>query len=390
MAEYRRPRKKITTELPSDILFFNVLLRLPAKSILRFRYVSKQWHSILTSPEFLNMHLHHVTNDDRQNHHKLLVLSRTTPCNFHTIDCESPEDGVSVSRPLPFEVSPKNMSVITSFNGLVCVGITKRSSDDKYSDLMLWNPLTGDYKRLHRSNSCEECYEVTPRASALYYTSYDDDFKLLRVTHNYDAYIYSLKSDSWRKLGTTEDLKRRRYLISESWVSSTVLNEKVYFLKRGKRRNIGRQSYSVIRFDTKTEKFTKISTPSLGVGRKACLTFTLLIKDRKIHLCVIYYSFGRANSIDLRAKFCRMDGDRDWTKVVTYQMPKCLFFDVPLHLMRNDNWFTYSVCHGFHVYNLDIVRHLNEISYSNMVYGREITPRAKYIETLVSPNRWMK
>ncbi|KAI3524503.1 hypothetical protein L1887_03161 [Cichorium endivia] len=264
MAEHHRPREKITTELPSDILFFNILLRLPPKSILRFRYVSKQLHSLLSSPEFLNMHLHRVTNDDHQNHHKLLVLSNTTPCNFHTIDCELPEDGPSASRPLPFKGNPENIRIITSFNGLVCVGITKRSSDDKYSDLMLWNPLTGDYKRLHRSNSCEECYEVTPRASAFY---------------------------------------------------------------------------------------------------------------------------GGENSGDLSAKFWRMDGDGDWTKVVTYQIPNCFYFEEPLHLMRNGNWLTYSVNTGFNVYTLDLVWHLNAISYSNIAYGREITPRAKYIETLVSPNR---
>ncbi|KAI3524507.1 hypothetical protein L1887_03165 [Cichorium endivia] len=388
MAEHHRPRKKITTELLPDILFFNILLRLPPKSILRFRYVSKQWHSILTSPEFLNMHLHHVTNDDQQNHHKILVLSKTTPCKFHTIDCESPEDGVSVGRPLPFEVSPTNMSVVTSFNGLVCVCITKRSYDDKYSNLILWNPLTGDYKRLPKSNSPKECYEDTPIASGLYYSSYDDDYKLLLVNHDYDAYIYSLKSDSWRKLDTTKYLKRIRYLISESWGPSTVLNEKLYFLRTGNRKSIDRLSYSVIRFDMKTEKFTKIATPSLGVPRKACLNFTLLYNDRKLHLCVIYAR--EENSIKMGAKLWRMDGDgdsdEDWTKVVIYKMSGLFCLEKPLHLMRNGNWFTYCLFTGYHVYEMDLAR----ISYSNIAYNMKIIPQGKYIETLESPNRWMK
>ncbi|KAI3524508.1 hypothetical protein L1887_03166 [Cichorium endivia] len=286
MAEHHRPQNKITTELPSDMLFIEILPRLPAKSILRFR--------------------------------------------------------------------------------------------------------------LSTSNSRKECYEDSPTASGLYYTSYDDDYKLLRVTHDYDAYIYSLKSDSWRKLGTKPYLKRTRYLISESWGPSYVQDEKLYFLKKGETA-IDRMSYSVIRFDTKTEKFSKIATPSLGVPRKAWLNFTLLHKDRKLHLFVIY-SYGDESKLiysrygdqskfrRVGAMLWRMDGDGDWTKVVTSQMPKSFCFVEPLHLMRNGSWLAHCAYTGFRVHNVDHVRHLNEISYSNIDRMR-ITSSAKYIDTLVSPNR---
>ncbi|KAI3498678.1 hypothetical protein L1887_34455 [Cichorium endivia] len=263
------------------------------------------------------MHLHRVTNDPHQNHHKLLLLSNSRKCNFHTIDCESPEDGSSASRPLPFKVRSENISIITSFNGLVCVGIKKLSYHHKYSYLMLWNPLTGDYKRLSKSNSRKECYD----------------------------------------------------------------DEKLYLLKEGGRRTID-LSYSIIRFDTKTEKFTKIATPSLGVRRKACLSFTLLHKDRKLHLCVIY-SFGEPKFRQFGAMLWRMDADGDWRKVVTYQMPRSFCFEEPLHLMRNGGWLTYCLYTGFHVYTVDLVRHLiNEISNSNIANKMGITSSAKYIGTL--------
>ncbi|CAH1426453.1 unnamed protein product [Lactuca virosa] len=378
MTEHHRPHKKITTELPPDILFCNILPRLPAESLHRFRYVSNKWHSIISSPEFINSHLHHITKNHRQNHHKLLLLSTTTPCNVHTIDCESPENGLSPRRPFPIKVSPENMTIITSCNGLVCVGITKRNYDDNYSDLILWNPLTGDYKKLSKSHSRKECYY------GLYYSDSYDDYRLLCVTLHHRAYIYSLKSDSWRKLDSyTSHLKRITCLISESWGECIVHNDKVYFLKQGKRRTMGHLSNSIIRFDTKTEKFRKIVIPCFGVGRRDCLNFTLLHNDRDIYLCVIY----KENSVEVSAKLWRMDGDGDWTEIISYPiLPSLYCFQKPVHLMRNGNWITYCLHSGCHVYKLDPERRINEMSYSNYDDEFDIPPTGKYIETLVSPN----
>ncbi|KAF9610617.1 hypothetical protein IFM89_023505 [Coptis chinensis] len=51
---------KLTTPnpyIPHDILFFGILVRLPAKSLLRFKCVSKLWYAILGEPEFIKAHL---------------------------------------------------------------------------------------------------------------------------------------------------------------------------------------------------------------------------------------------------------------------------------------------------------------------------------------------
>ncbi|KAI3524502.1 hypothetical protein L1887_03160 [Cichorium endivia] len=220
MAEHHRPHKKIKTELAPDILYFNILPRLPA--------------------------------------------------NLYTVS-----------------------------------GITKHRYDDKYYYLVLWNPVTGDYKRLSKSNSYKECYEVTGRAYGLYYSNSDDDYKLLIVTHDHYACIYSLKSNSWRKLDSKEDLKRIQYVVSESWGESLLQNDKLFFLKKGKRRTIAKLSYSI-----------------------------------------------------------------------------------PVYLMRDGKWLTYCLHSGCHVYKLDLDKHLNEMAYSNADDSMDITPRGKYIETLVSPNRY--
>lgn len=128
--------------LPEDIVFFNILPRLPGKSALRFKCVSKQWHSFLSTHMLQKMHLHNVIKNDHQNHHKLAVLSNKTPRVFSTIDCEAPEHGLSTSCPFPFEASLENITIITSCNGLVCVGIQKDKYglyESEYTLLILWN-----------------------------------------------------------------------------------------------------------------------------------------------------------------------------------------------------------------------------------------------------------
>ncbi|GJY31289.1 hypothetical protein Tco_0414784 [Tanacetum coccineum] len=56
--------------------------------------------------------------DEYQNQHKLLVLTETIPCKFSTIDCEAPENGLTPSRPLPFEGSPGDIKILASSHGL--------------------------------------------------------------------------------------------------------------------------------------------------------------------------------------------------------------------------------------------------------------------------------
>lgn len=138
-----RTSKTMKTELPSEILFSHILPRLPAKYVSRFKCVSKQWNSFLKTPYFSKIHLHHVTND----HHKFLFFSSSiNPKVFHNLDCETPDqDGLPVSRSLPFEVGSGVMLFITSFNGLVCVGINEGNNSYEYSNMIIWNPCTGDY-----------------------------------------------------------------------------------------------------------------------------------------------------------------------------------------------------------------------------------------------------
>ncbi|GKD76155.1 F-box/kelch-repeat protein-like protein [Tanacetum coccineum] len=191
-----RRRKNITMiELPLDVIFSNILPRLPAKSVLKYLSVSKQWYSFLKSPNFVNMHLNYVINDDHQNHHKLLVLYKYGIYSFNNRDCETHKPGVPRRRPLPFEVSSRDVKMKSSCNGLVLIALEEKKSGNR--DLILWNPLTGDYKTLSKI----ECYNAK---FELYYNSSKKDYRILLLTFRKDVCIYSLKSDSWRRINSED------------------------------------------------------------------------------------------------------------------------------------------------------------------------------------------
>ncbi|XP_024963697.1 F-box/kelch-repeat protein At3g06240-like [Cynara cardunculus var. scolymus] len=384
MADIHRPHKNITPELPPEIWLFHILPRLPIKSLLRVMSVCRQWRSIIKTPTFANVHLHRVTtNGHHENSHKLLVLSTITPCSFRTMDCETPEDDLTTARSFPFKTSPENVMIIASLNGLVCVGIKKcRYDDDEYSDLILWNPVTGDYKTLSKANSNKQCYKTCGIAFGLYYSCADDDYKLLRVTIDRDAYIYSLRSDSWRMVESTQEyLRHKPSWFSESWNPSTFLNEKLYFLKQVKRATVSPQSYSIIQFDVKTEKLTETAAPSFGNLLTGCLNMTVL--RGCIHLTIWKAKFRHwCRTMEM----WRMDEDGDWGKMVTYcSIPSFPWFQQQLHLMRSGNWLMHS---EYGIYEVDLEKDTKVQLYTHPANSIIIHPRGKYIQTFVSPNQY--
>lgn len=141
MKKARQPIMNITPELPLGLIQFEILPRLPAKSVGRFSCVCKQWKSFLSTTRFARMHLNHlnqlVTID-----YKLLLLDCQPLGSFRTLDCKSlNHDSTTIHiRCVPFKGDPIVEYILASLDGLVCLASTKSSQ------LALWNPLTGGYK----------------------------------------------------------------------------------------------------------------------------------------------------------------------------------------------------------------------------------------------------
>ncbi|GJW62487.1 putative F-box domain-containing protein [Tanacetum coccineum] len=254
------------------------------------------------------MHNGNLLKNPNLKDQNLLFFSQET---FFTIDCESLPIKAPCPHPLPqFKASPPQyMSILTSYHGLVCLRIFTHDYQDNY--IILWNPMTTEYKRLSKPSNPDhmECYNLYGSGYGLYYSSCEDDYKLLVVTVSGNVYIYSLKSDSWRKLN-----KRAPCQEEWNWTPGFRLSENIYFQCY----NIAR---GLIRFDTTAERFHKIETPP-EYDNTYHPRFATTVHRGSVHLCVKYNTYGRTGFMKSTCiEMWKLNADGDiWSKVVTYQL----------------------------------------------------------------------
>ncbi|KAJ8563024.1 hypothetical protein K7X08_031476 [Anisodus acutangulus] len=166
-----------------------ILLRLPFKSLLRFRAVSKPWYGFLSSRDFIQMHLCHF----QLHNEKLLRVSdrgpRDTPTiSFFSLEKTTPvkadeeiDDGVEVYKIGDFDdadlcSSPDDeVWIVGSCNGLLCVHFNRSSS------IILWNPATRKYRFLE----CPDCVSYYSDPFFPYimlgFVPETDDYKVVKV-----------------------------------------------------------------------------------------------------------------------------------------------------------------------------------------------------------------
>ncbi|GMQ11315.1 hypothetical protein CsSME_00053985 [Camellia sinensis var. sinensis] len=70
----------------SDEIVVEILQRLPTKTLIQFRSVSKSWYSLITNPNFINTHLNYslTSNTYKSSYDNLLMIVRQCLCDLHT------------------------------------------------------------------------------------------------------------------------------------------------------------------------------------------------------------------------------------------------------------------------------------------------------------------
>ncbi|CAM8901263.1 unnamed protein product [Rhodiola kirilowii] len=188
--------------LPQDVIH-NILLRLPVKSLMRLRCVSKSMDSLVHDPLFVKLHLHRALGDlDRRR-----VLVCTDPPQYILSENLGKGHDLTITMPIeyPFEVTPDDIEIIGSCNGLLCfmVAVAYSLTDYKF---ILWNPSTGACRELANPGPLIGHY---PDIIPIYGFGYDaesNDYKIIRAASPYNGAtstqleIYSLKSNAWRKM----------------------------------------------------------------------------------------------------------------------------------------------------------------------------------------------
>ncbi|KAI5678324.1 hypothetical protein M9H77_09274 [Catharanthus roseus] len=207
--------------LPEDTLI-EILLRLPVKTLVRFKCVSKSWFSLLTCPSFIDMHLKFsLTRDD-----EFVLINRSEePCQ-NILSLHNDDEFLSILVPnleiqylndeSPEIKAPNDQCfklVGSSCNGIVCL-----FNDHNFA---LFNPATRQIRILPPHPPCPEGFYSYTEVLGFGFDAATDDYKVVIISQLdfrnplddhpnisvrhfdldfWEAKIYSFTKDSWKEL----------------------------------------------------------------------------------------------------------------------------------------------------------------------------------------------
>ncbi|XP_058726983.1 F-box/kelch-repeat protein At3g06240-like [Vicia villosa] len=200
--------------------------KLPQKSLSRFKCVRKTWAVLFENPYFLNMYQTSFKSNNSY-YNDACVLLKQTPLDFekhsllYLLSGERFDNKVKLDWPSSFQDDDHdfNVNILGSgINGILCI-----YSEGLISKVVLWNPAIDEFRVIPMKPTVSVPSYKTD-FDRLYGFGYDyvrDDFKVIRYVNFftnlhyllddqidkssnifYDPLweIYSLKSNSWRKL----------------------------------------------------------------------------------------------------------------------------------------------------------------------------------------------
>ncbi|KAL6656201.1 hypothetical protein ACP70R_007027 [Stipagrostis hirtigluma subsp. patula] len=244
--------EKHATRIPPDVIE-EILLRLPARSLLRLRIVCKQWCNMISNPRFIMEHAY------RAPEHLLLYLPKVEippsktliPCRATFIDEKWSLSGFAASHMDP------DSRFFASCNGLLCFY--------KTYTLKITNPATGQSLHLSKPDSIL-LYDFHYLYS-FGYVPVTGEYKLVHFLRELQRYksgqpfhfdtiqVYTLGDDKWRDI---------RNPIPCCMVNLGVVNVDgaMYWLTEDDGTSCG---MAVVSFDLRDETFTTIQLPPLDV-----------------------------------------------------------------------------------------------------------------------------
>ncbi|KAK2423343.1 F-box/kelch-repeat protein [Trifolium repens] len=182
--------------LPHELII-QILLRLPVKSLIRFKCVCKSWFSIISDSHFANSQFELTVATHT---HRVLFIATVSPHETLSIDLEASLDDDSSIVSLnpnfiPSEPSPY-IEIKGSCRGFILF-LYRRSS------FYLWNPSTGVHKNIPLSPLS---FILEGEADYFYGFGYDrstDDYLVVSMSsHTHSSYLefFSLRANTWKQI----------------------------------------------------------------------------------------------------------------------------------------------------------------------------------------------
>ncbi|CAN0922544.1 F-box/kelch-repeat protein At3g06240, partial [Linum grandiflorum] len=251
--------------LPEEIVL-DILTRLPVKSILRFKSVSKNWYTLLTDPHFTAAHLRRHSSPSTNS----LLIVRHGSAHGELATSVFDVNLATLHRNLPVpenRLDDRSASIIGSCNGLLCIEFSP-------DNILFWNPATKLSRQLPSFNLRSQFTHLTTRfvsigeRNGFGFNPETEDYKLVKFAMFYykdwrtedqtiwddvlevKAIVFSWKTWSWKVL-------KHAHIPAATYDNQVAANGHVYWV--GSRDGM---ADFVLAFDLVTDSFRKIEWPT--------------------------------------------------------------------------------------------------------------------------------
>ncbi|KAK2412176.1 F-box/kelch-repeat protein [Trifolium repens] len=310
--------KKVPPYLPSELVT-QFLLKLPVKSLIRFKCVCKSWFFLISDPNFANSQFHL----SQSTHNRRILCSSNLSYKFRSIDFESSINHESTSLNLNWlPQSYFRREIKGSCRGFIFL--------HNLSKFYLWNPSTGFHRPIP-SSPFYSSFEAN-RFNHLYGFGYDqsrDDYLL--VLFSYKTYgaieytnlsshleFFSLRDNTWTEI----EGPHFPYRISfRHHNAGTFFNGAIHWIAYRRDLMVGRKVIAV--FDLMGRKLLDMSFPH-DLNRVR-VNYNLLVSGEFLSLCVQCDNHGYYNNKFEMWVMKDYKLHSSWTKILDIDFPTLYF-----------------------------------------------------------------
>ncbi|XP_022031341.1 F-box only protein 8-like [Helianthus annuus] len=349
-----------------DMLFEEILSRLPPKVVSQFKCVCKQWCYELSTPKFALIHTRRLSK---------LLQKKLLSLDEHTIVVDDIVSGnleVDTRKVItfPYDVQPSRLRIIASFNGLMLVCIRRTDANQ----LVLWNPTTRRFKLI--SDDYFSRYFGRHDDTGGMYFDENNDLKVLHINcfaGAVTARVYSRHNDSWRNLSFIKGclLGSNFY----SWSAGIYSGKTIYFTASNYWIPPG--ECNIVAFDVVSESFSILRFPE-RIQVNPCQVHFITISNR-LHGILVRYSD------EVIAELVKYEDD-DWITVFTFSNARKVQQLEPhqrTNIIQENKWLITSIWGD----TVEVQMSNESLNYIQHVDSFNGPKGALFLETIVSPFR---
>ncbi|MFS7937408.1 putative F-box domain-containing protein [Helianthus anomalus] len=261
---------------PEEIIE-EIFSRLPVKSVLRFRSLSKSWLSIISGPPFTKLQINRATRT------ALFISVRDQGSGYRHLFSGS-LDGGSVTHLMKIDTPYVDQNTEAEHsNGLVCFTYGDLFYDNHIT--LVLNPSTHKFFELPHPVVSDDNYIM---CNFFGFDESRNEHKILNISPNWESYtikitIFSLSNYIWRKIDVDCPVNIKRVYMG----TSVCVNSTIHLMLKN--------PLEILAFDLRTDKFSIVKIPLVAGWKRliktngllGILCHDLVEESNKMHILIL-------------------------------------------------------------------------------------------------------